>query len=216
MEKKILAWHFSNAEGTLGYEDGRQIKRGRTLSVKGDPRLCNYGLHASKSLYDALKYAPGPYLWRVELSGTIIEGNDKLVATKRKALWGFDATPLLKKFARLCALDVIHLWDAPDVVRKFLESGDEGLRDAAWAAARAAARDAARDAAWDAARDAARAAAWDAARDAAWDAARDAARDAAWAAAWAAARAAARDAARDAQEKKQIKLLESLVAEFRK
>jgi len=40
-------------------------------------------------------------------------------------------------------LDVIHLWDAPAVVREYLETGDESKRDAAWAAAR--------DAAWGAA-----------------------------------------------------------------
>ena len=88
----------------------------------------------------------------------------------------FDATEPLRSFARQCALDVIHLWDAPAVVRQYLETGDESLRDAARYAARAAAWDAARDAAWDAARDAAWAAAWDAARAAAWDAAWDAAR----------------------------------------
>jgi hypothetical protein len=92
----------------------------------------------------------------------------------------------MRLFARRVALDVIHLWDAPPIVKEYLETGDESKRAAAWAAARDAAWDAARDAAWAAARDAARAAAWAAAWDTAWDAA------------WAASRAAARDAARDA------------------
>jgi len=113
-------------------------------------------------------------------------GDDKISATERKYLWGFDATDTLWRFARLCALDVVHLWDAPDIVVRYLKTGDESIRDAAWDAARAAARFAARDAAWAAARAAARAAAWDAARAAAR------------AAAWDAARAAARDAAGDA------------------
>jgi hypothetical protein len=85
---------------------------------------------------------------------------------------------LLREFARWCALQVIHMWNAPDVVREYLETGNEELRDEA----RTAARDAARTAARTAARDAARTAARTAARDAARTAARAAARDAAWAA----------------------------------
>ena len=77
----------------------------------------------------------------------------------------------IRRFACQCALDVIHLWDAPPIVKKYLETGDEKLRDAAWDAARAAAGDAAWDAAWAAAGDAAWDAAWAAARDAAWAAA---------------------------------------------
>ena len=50
---------------------------------------------------------------------------------------------------------MIHLWDAPPVVREYLETGDETKRAAAWAAAGAAAWDAAGAAAWEAAWDAA-------------------------------------------------------------
>jgi hypothetical protein len=93
---------------------------------------------------------------------------------------------IIDAFARWCALSVAHLWDMPDVVRQFLETGDETLRDAAGAAAAAAARTevryAAGDAAWSAARVAATAAAW----DAAWSAARAAAWSVAWYAAWSA------------------------------
>ena len=87
----------------------------------------------------------------------------------------------IRRFACQCALDVIHLWDAPPIVKKYLKTGNEKLRAAAMDAAWAAAGDAAWAGAWAAAgagaaaRDAARAAARDAARDAAGDAARDAA-----------------------------------------
>ena len=88
------------------------------------------------------------------------------------ALWclrASDATEFeMRRFARLAALDVAHLWDMPAIVREYLETGDETKR--------AAALDAALDAAWAAAlaaRNAARAAE---AAEAAWDAAR-AARD---------------------------------------
>jgi hypothetical protein len=104
----------------------------------------------------------------VELDGEIVphgEPVDKHVGRRRKILATIDATDLLREFARWCALHVIDLWDAPDVVRKYLETGDASLREAA------------RDAAWAAARDsgaaraalaATREAAWEAARDAAW------------------------------------------------
>ena len=185
MTKTVFAWHFSSADCKLGNGDGRAIKVGKTLEVDCEPILCRQGLHASVKIIDALKYAPGPYLWRVKLGGTIVTGDDKLVATERTHLWGFDATDMLRKFARLCALDVVHLWDCPDVVKRFLETGDESLRAAAW--------DATVDAAW-------------AAADSAWAAA-----DAAWTAARASAGAAA-DAARDAQQKRLASMVTKAVA----
>ena len=176
----MLAWHFTRTDCRLGFDDGRLVVPGETLTHDGDLVLCKQGLHASRRIMDALRWAPGPYVWRVRLSGDRLNDSDKMVATERTALWGFDATDTLRLFARRCALDVLHLWDPPDVVVRYLKTGDESIRDAAgvaWADARGAARGAARDAAWDAARAAARAAAWAsaraAARDAAWDAARD-------------------------------------------
>jgi len=212
-KKKWLGWYFSDATERLRYGDGRKIKVGITHKVKCEPIMCQQGLHASPSVLDALNYAPGNILFRVSLGGKKVHEEDKSVARERTYISRIDAKPILREFARKCALSVIHLWDCPRLVRDYLETGDETSRAAARAAAWDAAGDAAgaaRAAAWDAARaaraaanDAARAAAWAAARaasDAAWDAARAAARaasDAARAAAWAAARAAS-DAARDA------------------
>jgi len=197
-------WYFSEESRLLRYGDARPIALGVTHEVDAPIELCERGLHASVRAIDALEYAPGPIVWRVELSGEIKAGHDKCVATRRTYIaGGVDASVVMRAFARRCALDVAHMWDMPDVVREYLTTGDESIRDAARAAARDAAWDAARAAASAAARAAARDAAWDAARDAAWDAAWDAARDAAWdaarAAAWAAAWAAARDSARAAQ-----------------
>jgi len=172
--KAWLGWHFADASETLRYGDGRKIKVGVTHKVKCKPVLCESGLHASPTVFDAMQYAPGNILFRVKLSGKIIHGDDKSVATERSYIARIDVEPILREFARKCALQVIHLWNCPRIVQEYLETGDETKR----AAARAAARDAARAAAGDAA--------WAAARDAAGDAARAAARDAAWAAARAA------------------------------
>ena len=175
---KLLVWHFS-AAATLANGDGRAIRLGDTLTVEGQIHPCYHGLHGSASALDALRYAPGPILWRCALGGAIVPHGDpvdKYAASERTAVaGGVDVTPMLRDFARQCALDVVHLWDCPPIVKEYLTTGDESL----WAAA------------WDAARGAARAAAWDAARAAAWGAA--------WAAARAAARGAAWDAARGAQ-----------------
>ena len=181
--KSVLAWHFVADK----LRDGRPIPRkGVWLKHETECVMCEAGLHASRRLLDALQYAPGKMLCRVECVDVAAEQDDKLVCHKRKIIARFDSEELLWRASRKFALDVIHLWPAPKVVIKFLKTGDKSLRAAAW--------DAARDAAWSAARAAARAAAWGAARDAAWaaawDAVRDAARDAAWGAAW--------DAARDA------------------
>ena len=185
---KMKAYHFTG--DTL--RDGRPIPAiGEWLDHPGPIVPCESGLHASEHPFDALQFAPGPMLHLVELDGEIqTHGNqpDKIVGRRRKIVASIDATDLLREFARWCALQVAHLWDCPPVVSQYLETGDESIRAAAWAADRDAARDADRAAARDADRDADRDAAWADARDAAWAADRAAARAAAWAAAWAADR----------------------------
>ena len=156
----IAAYHFVGA--TL--RDGRPIPAdGKWLVHDGPVVICESGLHASRRPWHALEYAPGNTLCLVECDDVREEQADKLVCVRRRIVQRIDAEPLLRAFARDEARRVLHLWDAPDVVRKYLDTGDESLR----AAARDAAKDAARDAAW--------AAAWDAAWDAAWAAAWDAA-----------------------------------------
>ena len=189
----VTAYHFVGA--TL--RDGRPIPPdGEWLEHDGKVEMCNSGLHASRHPLDTLQFAPGSTLCLVECEDIVTEHDDKLVCRRRRIVARIDATDLLWRAAREYAQAVLHLWDAPQVVKDFLASGDESLSAAASAAARAAASAAASAAARGAALAAASAAAWDAARDAARDAAWDAARDAAWAAARDAAWAAARDAQR--------------------
>lgn len=157
----LHAWHF--VSDTL--RDGRPIPPdGEWLRHEGKIKPCASGLHASIRLIDALQYAPGNTLCRVIVRRDIQHhDNDKIVGSERLILWRYDAEATLRQFARKTALSVAHLWDMPDIVRQYLETGDESIRAAARGAARAAACDAACDAAWDAARDAARGAAWAAA-----------------------------------------------------
>ena len=161
MMTKIKAWHFT----AYKLRDGRPLPADReVLHHDGPLVMCESGLHWSRMPLAALQYAPGPILCRVEVWGDIIEDSDKGISRNRVILWRLDATDLLRKFARRCALDVAHLWDAPEIVLNYLRTGDESIRAAAWAAARDSAWAAAWDAAWAAARamlaDAAGAAAW--------------------------------------------------------
>jgi len=144
MSKKKRYYHFTGK--TL--RDGRAIPAiGEWLEHDGPLAMCESGLHAGPTPFDALKYAPGEFLHLVELDGELIAQDDKVVCRKRKIVATIDATDLLRKFARTVALKVIHLWDAPPVVREYLETGDESKRAAAGDAARAAAWAAARAAA---------------------------------------------------------------------
>jgi len=197
--KAWLGWHFANETETLRFGDGRKIEVGTTHKVDCTPILCKLGLHASKIVREALNYAPGNILFRVQLGGKIIHGDDKSVATSRKYLARVDAELILREFARKCALQVIHLWKCPQVVQDYLESGDESLRSAARSAARSAIRrvawSATRRVAWSAAERGAYSAAYSAARSAAWKVAWSAAWKVAWSAAWSAAESAAYSAA---------------------
>lgn len=200
VEETLAGWHF--AGHTL--RDGTPLpKAGEILPEIVDPVPCVRGYHASVRAIDALGYAPGAFVARVELRGEIVphgDSTDKHAASVRVGLTDYiDATDVLLSFARQCALDVIEIWDAPPVVVQFLTTGRKDLRHAARGAS-AAAGDAgwgASAAVWAAARTAVWAAAWNTTWDAAWVAA-SAAMDAASAAAWNAS-AAASAAAREAQ-----------------
>ena len=147
--KKNLGWHFCGK--TL--RDGSPVpKNGVWLEYKGPLKMCESGLHWSRQPFDALQYAPGETLCFVEIGGEIVEPKagghtDKGISTRRKIIARMDATKLLRYFARMQALSVIHLNEDlynSEAVCDYLMTGDESLR--------AAARDAAWDAAWDAAR----------------------------------------------------------------
>jgi hypothetical protein len=143
MKKSILAWHFVGK--TL--RDGSPVpKNGKTLKYNGEIKLCSTGYHASVEAFDALQYAPGNTLCRVKCAGEIIDGGDKIVCSERTIIQRMDATDMLRYFARMQALSVMHLYpnDTDDVVFDYLMTGNEYLRAAAWAAAG--------DAAWAAAR----------------------------------------------------------------
>lgn len=120
-----------------------------------------------------------------------------------------DASEVLWAFARWSALQVIDSWNAPQVVRDFLESGDPALQDAASSAADSAAYHAAQNAASSTAP----LAAYHASNSAAHSAADSAANSAAYHAALSAACYAANSAARTAQNQQLEKQLYTLLSQ---
>jgi len=101
----ILAWHFLSDAGLM--RDGRKPRKVETH--KGPLILCDSGLHASRDILDALRYAPGVVLCRVRCSGEIEQDNDKLACTRREILWRMDVRNTLREFARLCALRAVRI-----------------------------------------------------------------------------------------------------------
>ena len=134
-------WHFAkiDAEGRPVMRDGALIKSGKKY-VTGEAELCVTGYHGCVRVIDALQYAPGPWVSKRVITGGVVIGDDKLCGTECVHSGGIDTTEVLRKFARMCALDVIDKWNAPEVVVQYLKTGDESIRDAARAAARDAAR----------------------------------------------------------------------------
>ena len=118
-ERPVRAWHFTASPDRL--RDGSLLPRvGEWLVHEGPCEMCHSGLHASLAALDALSYAPGQWVHRVECRGVELEHDGKL----------------------LCfALDVVHLWEPPEVVLDYLRTGNRESRAAAGDAARDAARD---------------------------------------------------------------------------
>ncbi|MGI0014072.1 MAG: DUF7666 domain-containing protein [Nitrososphaera sp.] len=177
----MKAWHFVGE--TL--RGGAPVPPdGEKLIHTGALKFCKSGLHASKDVLDALKYAPGPTLCRVRLSGLILVSEDKFVASERTIIWRRCVEAELRVFARWCGLSVARFWVMSPVVRQYLESGAEDLRALVRKATWAKELNVARSAAWAAAGEVPWDAAWGAARSAAWAAAGEVPWDVAWGEAW--------------------------------
>ena len=116
MSNKILAWHFLNNNKKLGHGDGRAVVKGRILKCKGPIMLCECGLHASIKVLDALYCSTSSQrsLCRVELSGDILFGDNKVVASERKVITRLNTKQtenILREFACRVAEDVLPVFE---------------------------------------------------------------------------------------------------------
>lgn len=94
---RLLAWHFT---GYSWLRDGRPVPPiGEWLEHTGPVNICRSGLHASERILDALEYARGPLIHRVELDGVVERQLGKVVARRRRILWTVRGERLLCTFA---------------------------------------------------------------------------------------------------------------------
>ena len=151
-------------------------------TVEGEIIPCENGYHACRR--ESVSRWIKAQLYEVELTGTLVDGDDKTAASDIRIIRKVDAwnERTQRLFAVWCAREALKLVDNPnprciaacDVAERYA-NGDapwDATMDVAWAAAMYAARDAAINAATAAAR------ASDADWCATWDAAMNAARDA--------------------------------------
>ena len=111
----MKAWHFLAENKKLGYKDGRLVRVGHTFKCDPDSLvMCKSGFHATKRLFDALKYAPGPVVCRVELGGRILHQDDKSVASERTVIAMADASTVLHEFACWCEEQALKNIKNPD------------------------------------------------------------------------------------------------------
>jgi hypothetical protein len=168
---------------------------GEWIEYDGELSTRDLGLLAFRHPFDALPYARGSILHRVECEGIVKEYKDKLRCRRRRIIASKDATEGLFYFARMQALSVLHLYpgEPPDCIFDWLLGSDTKARSAAYWAADSAARSVAYSAAYSEAYSAA----YLAARSVAYSAAELAAHSVAYSAAYSVAYSAAYSAARD-------------------
>ena len=98
--------HFTNG---MKLRDGQPLKVGKTYKYEGELEMCAKGYHASVDIVDALYYAPGFQVSRVECSGDMKKQSDKLVCRNRKVLWTLDAKAIILKWSIRVATDAVKM-----------------------------------------------------------------------------------------------------------
>jgi len=129
----MIGWYFSNQP--LAHVSGKwQIYAGEKVKF-------NEGLSITTYAFDALHLdtsCDGSILHRAELEGELVKWGEeclRVFGRRRMILQSFYAEPMLWRFARWCALQVVHMWNPPMIVQSYLKSGHESDRRAANAAA---------------------------------------------------------------------------------
>lgn len=115
MSEPLIAYWFAMAdEQGRAYSPNKPDERwevGQTRTLNGEIIPCRYGFHGSPTLWQALKYAPGPIACKVELSGTIVQEHDKLAASQKTLLAAVNVERELQLFAADCAEHVLDLFE---------------------------------------------------------------------------------------------------------
>lgn len=111
---KVLAWHFLNDDGRMQFGRRSAVEVGKVyhLAKNQRPKLCARGFHGSVRAFDALQYAPGARICRVNIWGDVQTGDDKLVGRHREVLWMADATETLHEFSAWAAEWILDTLEA--------------------------------------------------------------------------------------------------------
>lgn len=153
----MLAWHFTDG---WKLRDGQPLEVGKTYVYDGEPVMCECGYHASERILDALVYAPGTVVSRVECDEITDSEDDKFVCKRRTVLWAIDIVMLLHEFACRCAEHALKRCGGDERSYAAITAKRKWMRGEATDEELSAARDVARAPAWDAALAAARDVAW--------------------------------------------------------
>lgn len=113
-DRIITGWCFCRNDYMGGYDDDRKIGAGETLSVKGKIKRYEYGLAAFCEPLEALCYAAGPRLCKVQIWGDLIIDDWQVLGRHRKCLWTIDATDLLHEFIYQIAEEVLNSANVTD------------------------------------------------------------------------------------------------------
>lgn len=110
----VKAYHFLQADMTSLRGDEPPWLVGATRFATGEIVPCGNGYHGCPSLWDALRYAPGPMACLVRLEGDIrAHGDpvDKYAARKRTLLAAVDISKELRLYAADCAEHVLPIYE---------------------------------------------------------------------------------------------------------
>lgn len=132
----IEAWHFPKPDLRLGFGDGRLIAPGEVLSVMPPVKVGSQGLHGSISILDAVINGNSSIICRTLHFGAVSCKRSLVASSHRKVLWMANARKVIRRFTKDCVLGQINISYYPKVIRKYLESDDEDLREEAIAANR--------------------------------------------------------------------------------
>jgi len=98
-------WHWTAAkDGKPVLRNGKPVVRGKWVTVQGELTMCRRGLHWSRKVCQALRYAPGAWLHEIEASRPVDEQSDKALSHRRRVLRSADMLQVLPEFARQCAV----------------------------------------------------------------------------------------------------------------
>lgn len=129
MGETVRAWRFVGQDD----DDNRPVAtRLEWVEFTGPLEPGFSGMVGSEQPLDALYLGMGNVVTRIELRSEIERAGEQLVARSQRLLWRADAAAPLMAFARQEALAVADLWDAPESVRRYLRTQDQGLLDVAF------------------------------------------------------------------------------------